>query len=178
MRLKGGDPFVFGRGGEEVLACLDGRGPGPGRAGSLERARGARGCGIPVTHRGVSRSFTVISGHVPPDARELDALVRLGGTVVVLMGLANLDQIVAGSLPGRPRGRHPGRSDRAWLLRDQRSTMTTIGRLPAEARRRGLSSPAVVVIGEVVAVAPEFAASEELVRAFDFWSATPAARAS
>jgi uroporphyrin-III C-methyltransferase len=131
-----------------------------------------------VTHRGVSRSFTVISGHVPPDARELDALVRLGGTVVILMGLANLDQIVAGLCRAGLDVGTPAAVIERGFSRDQRSTMTTIGRLPAEVRRLGLSSPAVVVIGEVVAVAREFAASDELVQAFDLWSATPSARVS
>ncbi len=52
--------------------------------------------GIPLTHRGVSKSFTVISGHTPPEPRELEGLVRLGGTIVILMGISNLTQIVAG----------------------------------------------------------------------------------
>jgi uroporphyrin-III C-methyltransferase len=135
-------------------------------------------CGIPLTHRGISRSFTVISGHIPPDARELDALVRLGGTIVVLMGLANLDQIVAGLCQAGLGVSTPAAAIERGFSSDQRSTMSTVGRLPAEVRRLGLSSPAVVVVGEVVAVAPEFAASVALVETFDFWSATPPARAS
>src|SRR6478735_4520439 len=171
VRLKGGDPFVFGRGGEELQACLESGVPVrvvPGVSSALAVPGAA---GIPLTHRGVSRSFTVISGHVPPDARELDALVRLGGTVVVLMGLANLDQIVAGLCRAGLHGNTPAAVIERGFSRDQRSTMTAIGRLPAEVRRLGLSSPAVVVIGEVVAAAPDFAASVELGQAVDLWSA-------
>ena len=96
VRLKGGDPFVFGRGGEEMLACVEAGVPVrivPGISSALS-VPGA--CGIPVTHREVSRSFTVISGHTPPEPHELEALVRLGGTIVVLMGIGSLPQTMAG----------------------------------------------------------------------------------
>jgi uroporphyrin-III C-methyltransferase len=96
VRLKGGDPFVFGRGGEEMQACVLAGVPVhvvPGVSSSLAVPAA---CSIPVTHREISKSFTVVSGHTPPDSQELEGLVRLGGTIVILMGISNLTQIVAG----------------------------------------------------------------------------------
>jgi uroporphyrin-III C-methyltransferase len=96
VRLKGGDPFVFGRGGEEMQACLAAGLPVhvvPGVSSSIAVQAAS---GIPVTHRGFSKSFTVISGHTPPDPQELECLVQLRGTIVILMGMSNLTQIVAG----------------------------------------------------------------------------------
>ena len=153
VRLKGGDPFVFGRGGEELLACLaagvDVRVvPGVSSALAVPAASG-----IPVTHRGLSHAFTVISGHVPPSRAELEALVRLGGTIVVLMGIANLEQIVAGLGAAGMAADVPAAVVERGYSPSQRSTFTTVGRLPTEVRRLDLSSPAVVVIGDVVAVA-------------------------
>ena len=178
VRLKGGDPFVFGRGGEEMLACVAaGIGvrivPGVSSALSVPAA-----CGIPITHREVSKAFTVISGHTPPETRELEALVRLGGTIVILMGIANLAQTMAGlSRAGLPTGTPAAVIERGFSDA-QRSITTTAGELAAEVRRLDITSPAVVVIGDVVAVAPAFGRSAEVVEAFrPRWSA-PEARAS
>ena len=116
VRLKGGDPFVLGRGGEEMLACAQAGVavrvvPGISSALSVPAA-----CGIPVTHRGVSKGFTVISGHVPPEPAELEALVKLGATIVILMGISNLAQIMAGlARAGLPA--HARSGDRTRLLR-------------------------------------------------------------
>jgi uroporphyrin-III C-methyltransferase len=176
VRLKGGDPFVFGRGGEEMLACL-GAGipvrivPGVSSALSVPAA-----CGIPVTHREVSKAFTVISGHTLPETRELEALVRLGGTIVIVMGIANLAQTMAGlSRAGLSAGTPAAVIERGFSDA-QRSAMTTVGGLAAEVRRLEISSPAVVVIGDVVAVAPAFPRpSAQVVEAFaPRWSASEA----
>jgi uroporphyrin-III C-methyltransferase len=178
VRLKGGDPFVFGRGGEEMLACVAaGIGvrivPGVSSALSVPAA-----CGIPVTHREVSKSFTVISGHAPPDTAELEALVRLRGTIVILMGIGSLAQTMAGlSRAGQPASTPAAVIERGFSDA-QRSTLTTAGELTAEVRRLNITSPAVVVIGDVVAVAPAFGPTAEVVEAFgQRWSA-PEARAS
>lgn len=154
VRLKGGDPFVFGRGGEELLAC---RAAGvdvrvvPGVSSAL--AVPAAG-GIPVTHRGTSHAFSVISGHVPPTRQELRALVELGGTVVVLMGVAHLAAIATGLQAAGMAPDVPAAVVERGFSPSQRTTVTTLDRLPGEARRRGVVSPAVVVVGEVVALAP------------------------
>ena len=167
VRLKGGDPFVFGRGGEEVLACVEAGVPVrvvPGVSSALAVPAAS---GIPVTHRGLSHAFTVISGHVPPPAEELAALVRLGGTVVVLMGIANLEQIVGGLRAAGLDPDVPAAVVERGFSPSQRSTFTTVGRLPAEVRRLDLVSPAVVVIGAVVDVAPGAARTGDLVAALD-----------
>jgi uroporphyrin-III C-methyltransferase len=152
VRLKGGDPFVFGRGGEEMLACLA-AGVAvrvvPGVSSSLAVPAAS---GIPVTHRGLSHAFTVISGHVPPSTGELAALVALGGTIVVLMGIASLEQIVAGLCGAGMDATVPAAVIERGFSDSQRSTLTTVGRLPADVRRLDLRSPAVVVIGDVVSV--------------------------
>jgi len=167
VRLKGGDPFVFGRGGEEMLACLA-AGVGvrvvPGVSSSLAIPAAS---GIPVTHRGLSHAFTVISGHVAPSTEELAALVRLGGTIVVLMGIASLQQIVAGLCGAGMAPTMPAAVVERGFSPSQRSTFTTVGRLPAEVGRLDLRSPAVVVIGEVVSVAPAAGAGGDLLAALD-----------
>jgi uroporphyrin-III C-methyltransferase/precorrin-2 dehydrogenase/sirohydrochlorin ferrochelatase len=115
VRLKGGDPYVFGRGGEEVVACVKAGVPVTVVPGVTSSIAAPALAGIPVTHRGVAHEFTVVSGHVPPDdpASLVDwpALARLRGTLVVLMGLKNLPRITAtlieqgrGGGPPRPRG--------------------------------------------------------------------------
>ncbi len=119
-------------------------------------------CGIPVTHRGVSHSFTVISGHVPPSAGEYAALAGLGGTIVILMGIANLEQIVAGLGRAGLGTAVPAAVIERGYSDSQRSTFTTVGQLTADARRLDIGSPAVVVIGEVVSAAPRLAGSEDL----------------
>jgi uroporphyrin-III C-methyltransferase len=166
VRLKGGDPFVLGRGGEEMLACVEAGVPVrivPGISSALA-VPGA--CGIPVTHREVSRAFTVISGHAPLAAYELEALVRLGGTIVVLMGIGSLPQTMAGlSRAGLPADTPAAVIERGFSP-EQRSTLTTAAELAGEVRRLGVTSPAVVVIGNVVAVAPAFGATAEVVEAF------------
>jgi uroporphyrin-III C-methyltransferase len=166
VRLKGGDSFVFGRGGEEMQACLDAGLPVhvvPGVSSSIAVPAAT---GIPVTHRGVSRSFTVISGHTPPDPEELEGLVRLGGTIVILMGICNLTQIVAGLCRSGLDPTTPAAAIERGFSDAQRSAMCSVGQLPAEVRRLDICSPAVAVIGDVVAMSPQFAHSAELIEAF------------
>ena len=179
VRLKGGDPFVLGRGGEEMLACVQAGVPVRVVPGISSALSVPATCGIPVTHRGVSKAFTVISGHVPPEPPELDALVRLKATIVILMGITNLDQIMAGlGRAGLPPGTPAAVIERGFSD-TQRSTITSAAELAATARRLDVSSPAVVVIGEVVALAPASpTASAEVVEAFAPWFTTPEVRAS
>jgi uroporphyrin-III C-methyltransferase len=178
VRLKGGDPFVFGRGGEEMQACIAAGIPLqviPGVSSSV--AVPAAGS-IPLTHRGVSKSFTVISGHTPPEPRELEGLVRLSGTIVILMGIGNLTQIVAGLCRAGLNAATPAAAIERGFSDAQRSVMSPVGELPAEVRRLDICPPAVVVIGDVVAVSPQFAHSIEVIDAFGHRSRPPQARAS
>jgi uroporphyrin-III C-methyltransferase len=178
VRLKGGDPFVLGRGGEEMQACLAAGVPVRVVPGVSSAVAVPAGAGIPVTHRGLSKSFTVISGHSPPEPRELEGLVRLGGTIVILMGISNLTQIVAGLCRAGLDPATPAAAIERGFSDAQRSAMAAVGQLPAEARRLDICSPAVVVIGDVVAVSPEFVRSADVIDAFHHRSAPSQARAS
>ncbi|HAM27225.1 MAG TPA: uroporphyrinogen-III C-methyltransferase [Microbacteriaceae bacterium] len=150
VRLKGGDPFVFGRGGEEVIACRDARVPVTVISGVSSAIAAPAAAGIPVTHREISRLFTVISGHAPLSEVELAHLVGLGGTIVVLMGVGTLPHLSAGL------ARHGMRADMPLAIIErafsssQRTTVTSISTAVNVATQAGVRSPAVIVIGEVV----------------------------
>ena len=178
VRLKGGDPFVFGRGGEEMQACIAAGIPVHVVPGVTSSVAVPAAASIPVTHRGVSRSFTVISGHTPPEPEELEGLVRLGGTIVILMGISNLTQIVAGLCRAGLNAATPAAAIERGFSDAERSVMSPVGELPAEVRRLDICPPAVVVIGDVVAVSPQFAHSAEVIDAFGHRSRPPQARAS
>ncbi|MFW0773647.1 uroporphyrinogen-III C-methyltransferase [Paenarthrobacter nitroguajacolicus] len=151
VRLKGGDPYVFGRGGEEVAACVAAGVPVKVISGVTSAISVPAAAGIPVTHREVSHMFTVVSGHAPLTEKEHTHLAGLGGTIVVLMGIGTLPQLAAGLRragmnPDMPmavveRGYRPG----------QRTTIADLGTI--ETAATGCSNPAVLVIGEVVRVA-------------------------
>ncbi|GAA3554308.1 hypothetical protein GCM10022197_06800 [Microlunatus spumicola] len=170
VRLKGGDPFVFGRGGEEMLACLTAGVPVRVVPGVSSAVAVPAACGIPVTHRGLSHAFTVISGHQRPTEAELDGLVRLGGTLVVLMGVVNLEQIAAGLLRAGMDPATPAAVVERGYSDSQRSTFSHLGALADDARRLEVASPAVVVIGAVVSVAPELADAAHVVDHLPAWA--------
>jgi len=155
VRLKGGDPFVFGRGGEEAEALRAAAirfevVPGVSSAFAAPAA-----AGIPVTHRGLAHEFVVVSGHLPPghpdSLVDWAALARLRGTLCVLMGLSNLDAIAAALVAhGRP-GTTPVAVVQDGTTATQRVRYGTLAGIAADSRRDGLRPPAVVVIGPVVA---------------------------
>ena len=150
VRLKGGDPYVFGRGGEEVAAAV-GAGVPVTVVPGVSSAVGVPGAaGIPVTHRGVSHVVTIISGHVPLDDQRARALADLGGTVVVLMGMHNLVPIAAALERCGLNPDTPAAVVERGFTPDQRSLIGTLGTLPGLVERGGAASPAVIVIGEVV----------------------------
>jgi uroporphyrin-III C-methyltransferase/precorrin-2 dehydrogenase/sirohydrochlorin ferrochelatase len=155
VRLKGGDPFVLGRGGEEVAACAAAGVPVEVVPGITSAIAVPGAAGIPVTHRGVSSQFTVLSAHDSIDA-VLDRAPD-EGTLIVLMGVGRLAAIVEGLVA---RGRSP-REAVAIIERgttpDQRTTTGTLETIVDRARTRDVRSPAVVVIGEVAALADDLA---------------------
>ncbi len=126
-------------------------------------------CGIPVTHRGLSHAFTVLSGHQRPSEDELGALARLGGTIVVLMGIVNLEQIAGGLLRAGLDPQTPAAVVERGYTASQRSTFSHLGALADDARRLQVASPAVVVIGEVVRVAPELADAARVLDDLPAW---------
>ena len=153
VRLKGGDPFVFGRGGEEVLACRAAGVPVTVISGVTSAIAVPAAAGIPVTHREVSHLFTVVSGHAPISDTELTHLIGLGGTIVVLMGIGTLQQMVAGLARLGMRTDMPVAIVERGFAHDQRTTLGRLDTIGALATHAGVRSPAVVVIGEVVALA-------------------------
>jgi len=151
VRLKGGDPFVFGRGGEEALA-LQAAGIEWEYVPGVTSAVAVPGeAGIPVTHRGVSRSFHVVTAHTAdsPDGGDLEALARLpeGGTLVFLMGLSRLERLAeklteAGLSPDTPAAVISGENaPRPMAVRG------TLEDIAARAQEAGMEPPAVIVVG-------------------------------
>ncbi|MDQ4490368.1 uroporphyrinogen-III C-methyltransferase [Sinomonas sp. ASV486] len=162
VRLKGGDPFVFGRGAEEAAACAEAGVPVRIVSGISSSIAVPAAAGIPVTHRNVSHSFTVISGHAPlTDAEHLHlaGLAAEGGTVVVLMGIANLPHLAAGLRRSGLSAQMPLAVVERGHLAGQRTTVTALG--SAEADTAGCANPAVIVIGEVVRLAGSGSTADE-----------------
>lgn len=153
VRLKGGDPYVFGRGFEELTALAEAGiachvVPGVTSAISVPAA-----AGIPATQRGVVHSFTVVSGHLPPgDPKSLvdwSALVRAGGTIIVIMGVRHVDAIAAALIDAGLSAGTPAAAIQEGTTQSQRTVKTTAGRLAAEMTAAGIGSPAVYVFGDV-----------------------------
>ncbi|MEP7091767.1 MAG: uroporphyrinogen-III C-methyltransferase [Nocardioidaceae bacterium] len=157
VRFKGGDSFVYGRGYEEALACEEAGVPWTVIPGLTSAISVPAVAGIPVTHRGVAHEFTVISGHLPPDHAdslvEWDAVARLRGTVVLLMAVQNLPLIAARLVAG---GRDPGTPVAVisqGTMPGERTLLSTLGSIGEDIAREAVRPPAIVVVGDVVAVA-------------------------
>lgn len=151
VRLKGGDPFVFGRGGEEMAAAVAAGIPVTVVPGVSSAVAVPGAAGIPVTHRNVSHLFTVVSGHAPLAVHEYRHLAGLGGTIVVLMGIGTLPQLVVGlRLAGLPNVTPVAVVERGFS-HTQRTTTATLGSIVSAAST--CRNPAVIVIGDVVALA-------------------------
>lgn len=157
VRFKGGDNFVFGRGFEELLACVAADVPVTVVPGLTSAISVPARVGIPVTHRGVAHEFTVISGHLPPGHPQSlvawDAVAGMRGTVVLLMAVDNAPAIAAALMEG---GR-PASTAVAVIvdgtMPTERTVLTTLGSLADDLTGHDVRPPAIIVIGEVVAVA-------------------------
>ena len=152
VRLKGGDPFVLGRGGEEILACRAAGVPVdivPGVTSAFAAPAAGR---VPVTHRGVAHGVIVISGH---DELDVPALVAWKHTIVVLMGMRRLRELTANLIRA---GKSPDTPvcvvQHAWTER-QRQVSDSLQRIADRVDLEGLGNPAVIVIGDVAAVLAE-----------------------
>jgi uroporphyrin-III C-methyltransferase / precorrin-2 dehydrogenase / sirohydrochlorin ferrochelatase len=157
VRLKGGDPYVFGRGFEEALACAGAGVPWTCVPGITSAISVPATAGIPVTHRGVTHDFTVVSGHVPPghpdSLVDWAALARLRGTLVLMMAVENLPAIAAELIAhGRPADT-PAAAIADGTLPAQRSVVAKLGTVAAAMTDAGLGAPAIVVVGDVVGLA-------------------------
>jgi uroporphyrin-III C-methyltransferase len=154
VRLKGGDPFVFGRGSEEALACHAAGIPFevvPGISSALAVPAYA---GIPLTHRNVSSGFTVITGHEDPTKPETsiqyDSLARSGHTLVILMGVKQMPDILARLMAAGLAADTPAAVIEQGTTPQQRVIEGTAGTLADLAREAAIQPPALIVVGDVV----------------------------
>jgi uroporphyrin-III C-methyltransferase len=148
VRLKGGDPFLFGRGGEEALALVEAGVPFEVVPGVSSLAAVPAAAGIPVTHRGVSSQVTIVNGHGPLD---FAALAATPGTLVVFMGLGRLDELAAGLIEHGRVASTPAAVIANGTLPAQRTVVAPLAQIADAAG--DLEPPALVVVGDVVALA-------------------------
>lgn len=157
VRFKGGDNFVFGRGYEEVLACREAGVPVTVIPGLTSPVAVPAIAGIPVTHRGVTHEFTVVSGHLPPGHAEslvdYEALGRMQGTVVLMMAVQNAPAIAAALVAGGRPADQPVAVVCDGTMPTQRTVLATLATLADRMAAEDVRPPAIIVVGDVVAVA-------------------------
>jgi uroporphyrin-III C-methyltransferase len=155
VRLKGGDPFVFGRGGEELLACMEAGVPVEIVPGVTSATAAPAAAGIPVTHRDVARSFAVVTGSTAhtEDTGDVARMATATDTLVVLMAAGKLAETCATLIAaGRPASTPAAIVQWAWT-EDQRIVSSTLDDLPTLAAAAGIGPPATLVVGDVVTIA-------------------------
>jgi len=154
VRLKGGDPFVFGRGGEEALALAAAGVPFEVVPGVTAAVAAAAYSGIPLTHRDLSSAVAFVTGHEAPgkDASALDwpALAAWKGTLAFYMGVENLDHISSSLIAHGLSGETPAAAIHCGTTPRQKVVAGTLSGLPQAARAAGLRPPAIIVIGQTV----------------------------
>jgi len=161
VRLKGGDPFVFGRGGEEAQALAEAGVPFDVVPGVTSGIAAPAYAGIPVTHRGLATSVTLVTGHESPDKAsaqtDWQALARAGGTLVLYMGVKQLPTIAAALVAGGLPAEIPAAAIEWGTFARQRTVVATLGTLADEMRRAGIGAPVITVIGWTVVLRDEVA---------------------
>ena len=153
-RLKGGDPYIFGRGGEEAEALVEAGVPFEEVPGVSSAIAAPAYAGIPLTHRDFASSVVIITGHESPDkpgsVHNWEALARSASTLVFVMGMKNLPDIAANLIKAGMAPETPSAIIHRGTTPRQRSLAATLADLPAEAEAQGFSNPSVIVVGEVV----------------------------
>jgi len=157
VRLKGGDPFVFARGYEEVLACAEAGIPVTVVPGVTSAISVPAMAGVPVTHRGVNHEFVVVSGHLAPDHPESlvnwNALAQLSGTLVLLMAVERIELFADALIKGGRPAQTPVLVVQHGTTAAERIVHTTLADAPARIRADAIRPPAIIVIGPVAAFA-------------------------
>lgn len=161
VRLKGGDPFVFGRGGEEALLLKENHIPFEIVPGVTSAISVPAYAGIPVTHRAIATSFAVVTGHEDPAKGESnmrwDKLATATDTIVFLMGIENLPKICARLMESGRDGDTPAAVIRWGTKACQETLITTVAAAAADVKAAGLKPPAIFIVGEVVNLRKEIA---------------------
>jgi len=148
-RLKGGDPFVLGRGSEEMLACIEAGVTVEVIPGVTSAISAPLAAGIPVTHRGVTTGFIVMSGH---EIGDLDLAAKSDLTLVVLMGVGRLGRLVEGLVAGGKSSSTPIAIIERAYAPDQRVTVGTLASIVEIAAAEHVANPAIIIVGDVVSV--------------------------
>lgn len=164
LRLKGGDPFIFGRGGEELELLVKEGIPFEIVPGITSAAAVAAYAGIPVTHRDYVSSFHVITGHARKDGESricYDALVKAGGTLVFLMGVTALKSICGGLIKAGMDGKMPAAVIEQGTTSMQRKVTARLDTIAERAEKEQIQAPAVIVIGQVCALEQSFSWAEK-----------------
>jgi uroporphyrinogen III methyltransferase / synthase len=161
VRLKGGDPFIFGRGGEEAAALAAAGVPFEIVPGVTSALAAAAYAGIPLTHRARSSAVVFLTGHedpAKPDASvRWEDYARIGATLCIYMGMRNLATIAQRLQAAGLAADTPAAVVQAATTEQHRTVLATLGTLAARVRQENLEAPAMIIIGEVVALAPELA---------------------
>lgn len=151
VRLKGGDNYVFGRGYEELEACVDAGIPVTVVPGVTSAISVPALAGIPVTHRGVTHEFVVVSGHVAPDHPDSlvdwPALAKLRGTIVLLMAVERIEKFADALMAGGRAADTPATVIQEGSLRTQRVLRADLATIAEQVRAEGIRPPAIIVIG-------------------------------
>ena len=159
VRLKGGDAFIFGRGGEELEALAAAGIPCSVIPGVTSAFGAAAEAGIPLTHRRLASGVVFLTGHEEPGKPEStipwEDYARMGATLCVYMGMKNLESITRRLLAGGLSAETPAAVVQAATTPGQRLRTSTLGRIAREAEEAGFTAPAIVIIGEVVGLAEE-----------------------
>ncbi|MEP1906368.1 MAG: uroporphyrinogen-III C-methyltransferase, partial [Nitratireductor sp.] len=154
LRLKGGDPFVFGRGGEEALALVEAGIPFRIVPGVTAGIGGLGYAGIPVTHRDVNHAVTFVTGHMAggdvPENLDWAAIAKGSPVIVLYMALKHLPAITETLVANGRSGAEPVALVRNASLKDQTVLETTLATAAADVEREGFTAPAIIVIGDVV----------------------------
>lgn len=162
-RLKGGDPFLFGRGGEEMLALQTAGIPVEIIPGITSGIAVPASIGIPVTHREFTHGVSFVTGHtLDGEGPNWRALVESGTTLVIYMGMKHLAAIVGDLLAAGMAPDTPTAAIQSGTLPSQRQVVSTVSMLPMAVKQEELASPAIIVVGEVVRLAKHMGLADPL----------------
>lgn len=164
LRLKGGDPFVFGRGGEELEVLRKAGIPFEVVPGITSSVAVPAYAGIPVTHRDYTSSFHVITGHARKDGTlsiDFDSLVKLNGTLIFLMSVSSMESILNGLMDAGMDPQMPAAVLERGTTAGQRRVTASVGTLKEKADQAGIRTPAIITVGKVCALAEELHWAED-----------------